>query len=115
MSEILLFCLQSFLFSYRDGGSGEGQTEQHQQGDDLVVGVNVGQTQTAVVAGEARLHRLEHVRPLQEVETDDGRHQDRQLPDGHKRGRAESCERVQRVVKTAEADGASTALLPMNK
>ena len=28
---------------YRDGRSGEGQAQQHQQGDDLMVGVDVGQ------------------------------------------------------------------------
>lgn len=64
---------------YRDGGSGEGQAEQHQEGDDLAVGVDVGKAQAAVMAVEARLHRLEHIRPLQEVQTDHRRYQDRQL------------------------------------
>lgn len=64
---------------HRDGGSGEGQAEQHQQGDDLMVGVDVGQAQAAVMAVEARLYRLEHIRPLQKVQADHRRYQDWQL------------------------------------
>lgn len=64
---------------YRDGRTGEGQAEQHQEGDDFMVGVDVGKAQAAVMAVEARLHRLEHICPLQEVQADHGRHQDRQL------------------------------------
>lgn len=44
-----------------------------------MVGVNVGQAQAAVMTIEARLHRFEHIRPLQEVQTDHRRYQDWQL------------------------------------
>lgn len=75
---------------YRDGGSGEGQAEQHQQRDDLVVGVDVGKAQAAVVAVEARLRWLKHIRPLQEVQADHRGHQDRQLRRWRGDGRAEA-------------------------
>lgn len=64
---------------YRDGRSSEGQAQQHQQGNDLMVGVDIGQAQAAVMAVEARLHRLKYIRPLQEVQADHRRHQDWQL------------------------------------
>lgn len=44
-----------------------------------MVGVDVGQAQAAVMAGEAGLHWLEHICPLQEVETDHRGYQDWQL------------------------------------
>lgn len=47
-----------------------------------MVGVDVGQAQAAVMAVEARLHWLENICPLQEVETDHRRYQDRQLSTG---------------------------------
>lgn len=71
--------MASVINPYRDGRSSEGQAEQHQQGNDLMVGVDVGQAQAAIVAVKARLHRFEHVRPLQEVQADHRRYQDWQL------------------------------------
>lgn len=44
-----------------------------------MVGIDVRQAQATVMAGEARLHWLEHICPLQEVQTDHRRDQDRQL------------------------------------
>lgn len=73
---VSVFCVNA---PYCDGRASEGQAEQHQQGDDFMVGVDVGQAQAAVMAVKARLHRLEDVRPLQEVQTDHRRHQDWQL------------------------------------
>ena len=64
---------------YCDGWSSESQAEQHQKGDDLMVGIDVGEAQAAVMAVESRLHRLKHICPLQEVQTDHRRHQDWQL------------------------------------
>lgn len=66
-------------YLYRDGRSSEGQAEEHQKGNDFMVGVDVGQTQAAVMAVEARLYWFKYVRPLQEVEADHRRHQDWQL------------------------------------
>lgn len=74
-------------FTHRDGGSGKGQAEQHQQRDDLMVGIDVRQAQASVVAVKAGLHGLEDVRPLQEVEADHRRDQDRQLSAGRGRQR----------------------------
>lgn len=67
------------MFTHRDGGSSEGQAEQHQQGDQLVRGLDVGEAQAAVAAAESHQHRLEEVAPLQEVETDHRRYQDGHL------------------------------------
>lgn len=65
----LVFQILAWYFhAHRDGRSSEGQAEQHQQGDDLVVGIDVRQTQAAVVAVKTRLHRLEHICPLKEVQ-----------------------------------------------
>lgn len=58
------------LNTHSDGWSSEGQAKQHQQWDDLMVGIDVGQAQAAVVAVIPRIHRLEHIGPLQEIETD---------------------------------------------
>lgn len=74
-------------FTHSDGGPGEGQAEQHQQRDDLVVGVDVRQAEAPVVAVETRLNWLENVRPLQEVKADHGRDQDGQLLTGRERRR----------------------------
>lgn len=63
----------------RGGGSGEGQAEQHEEGHHFPVGLHVGQAQAPVVAGVAREHGLEHVRQLQEVQTDHRRGQDGEL------------------------------------
>lgn len=54
----------------RDGGSSEGQAEQHEQWDDFVRGLDVRQAQAPVVAREPGLGRFEDVRPLQEVQAD---------------------------------------------
>lgn len=78
--------LPSSGFTHRDGRPGEGQAEQHQQRDDLVVRVDVRQAQAPVVAVETGLNRLEDVRPLQEIEADHGRDQDGQLLTGRERG-----------------------------
>lgn len=84
----MYFC----TFTHRDGGSGKGQAEQHQQRDDLMVWIDVRQAQASVVAVKAGLHRLEDVRPLQEVEADHRRDQDRQLSTGRPREKKKKYE-----------------------
>lgn len=79
-------CFPASRFTHSDGWPSKGQAEQHQQRDDLMVGVNVRQAQAPVVAVETRLNRLEDVRPLQEVEADHGGDQDGQLWMGRERG-----------------------------
>lgn len=69
-------------FTHSDGRPSEGQAEQHQQRDNLMVGVDVRQAQAPVVAVKTGLYRLEDVCPLQEVEADHGRDQDGQLLTG---------------------------------
>ncbi len=88
-------------YAYRDGRSGKGQAEQHQQGDNLMVGVNVGQAQASVMAVKARLHWLEHICPLQEVQTDHRWHQDWQLSKaaGDKRKKTWTAEAVQDLIE----------------
>lgn len=66
----------------RDGGSSKGQAEQHEQGDNLMSGLYVGQAEAAVVAAVPRADRLEHVCQLQKVQTHHRRHQDGELPTG---------------------------------
>lgn len=66
----------------RDGRSSEGQAEQHEQGDNLMSGLYVGQAEAAVVAAVPRADRLEHVCQLQKVQTHHRRHQDGELPTG---------------------------------
>ena len=74
-------------WSDRDGGSGEGQRKQHEEGDDLVGGIDVGQAQAPVVADVAGAHGLENVRQLHKVEAHHRRHQDGELDDVDKRNK----------------------------
>lgn len=68
--------------THRGGGRGEGQAEQHEQRDELLVGLHVGHGERPVVALEAHLGRLEEVRQLQKVERHDGGGHDGQLGGG---------------------------------
>ena len=66
-------------FGYRDDGDDEGQAEEQQQRTELLPGLDVGQGQTAVTTAVPRMHRLENIRQLQEIKTDNGGSQDREL------------------------------------
>lgn len=58
------------MVTYRDGRSREGQAKQHEEGDDLLCGLDVGHAQAAVIAAVAGAHGLEHVCQLQKVQAD---------------------------------------------
>lgn len=66
-------------FTYSGGGSGESQAEEQRQWADFLSGQDVGQRQTAVIATVPRMHRLENIRQLQEIKTDNRGGQDWEL------------------------------------
>lgn len=67
------------------GGSGEGQTQEHQEGDELVARLHVGHGEVTVVAAVAHHGRGQHICQLQEVEGHQRGEDDGEL-DGHTRG-----------------------------
>lgn len=66
------------------GGSGEGQTQEHQEGDELVARLHVGHGEVTVVAAVAHHGRGQHICQLQEVEGHQRGEDDGEL-DGHTR------------------------------
>ena len=66
-------------FTYSGGGSSKGQAEEQGQWADFLSGQDVGQRQTAVTTAVPRMHRLENIRQLQEIKTDNRGGQDREL------------------------------------
>ena len=58
--------------THRGCGCSKGQAEEHEQWDELFTCLHVGHGQSAVIALEAHLSRLEEVGQLQEVEGHDG-------------------------------------------
>lgn len=84
---------RSWRFTHGGCGSSKGQTEEQRQRAHLQSGQNVGQRQAAVVAAVPRMHRLENVRQLQEVQTDNGGGQDRELQRRRSRRRRRVLER----------------------
>lgn len=63
----------------RNSRSCESEAEEHEEGNDLMCGFDIRQTQTAVVAAETPADRFENVRPLQEIHTDHRWDQERKL------------------------------------
>ena len=58
--------------THRGRRGSEGQAEQHEQRDELLIGLHVGHGERAVIALETYLGRLEEVRQLQEVQGHNG-------------------------------------------
>lgn len=71
--------MKRWRFTYSGSGSSECQAEEQRQWADFLSGQDVGQRQTAVITAVPRMHRLENISQLQEVKTDNGRGQDREL------------------------------------
>lgn len=81
------FCLPSLLswrtrtsgHTYRCSWTGEGQTQEHQQRNELISRLHVGHGEVTVVAAEAHDGRGQHIRQLQEVQGHQGGQDDGEL------------------------------------
>lgn len=74
------------------GRSGEGQTQEHQERDELVARLHVGHGEVTVVAAVAHHGWGQHICQLQEVEGHQGGEHDGEL-DGHTHTRTRTRQR----------------------
>lgn len=65
--------------TYSDSRCSEGQAEEQRQWTDFLSWEDVWQRQTAIITTVPRMHRLENIRQLQEVKTDNRGGQNREL------------------------------------
>ena len=72
----VLMCVR---WSYRRCGSSEGQTQQHQQRDELVARLHVGHGEVTVVATVAHHRGGQHICQLQEIQGHQGGQDDGEL------------------------------------
>lgn len=73
-----LMCVKSSR-TYRCSRTSEGQTQEHQQGNELIPRLHVGHREVTVVAAEAHNCRGQHIRQLQEVQGHQGGQDDGEL------------------------------------
>lgn len=73
------FVLKVFRWTYRSCWTGERQTQQHQQRDELISSLHVGHGEVAVIASEAHHRRGKDICQLQEVQGHQGGQDNREL------------------------------------